>query len=74
MLRVVLSGLKTRLYEIQGVADYDACCAGDVAGPEICGHVWRRGGLTGCLEGYIGDGCGADASFNTRGSMFDTGD
>lgn len=44
---VDFSCLEARLDEIERVADYDACGAGDVAGPEVCGHGWavERGGL-----------------------------
>jgi len=32
------TGLETRFYQVEGVADYDACCAGYITRPEICGH------------------------------------
>lgn len=56
-----ISCLQTRLYEVQWVTDDDACCTGNVAGPEVCGHdslvflcvpigVWEGGGG----ENYVG--------------------
>ena len=38
ILRCGRSGLKSRLHEVQWVADYYAYGAGDVTGPEVCGH------------------------------------
>lgn len=32
------SGLKSRFYEVEGVAYEDSYCAAEVAGPEVGGH------------------------------------
>jgi hypothetical protein len=33
------SSLKARFYKIKWIPDYDPYCTGDVARPEVCGHV-----------------------------------